>query len=72
MIDIALLSVIRRWHKREGIAIRDIARRTDFKDVTEEQIKFVMNRLNSRPRKTQNYQSPNELFLGQPVDFLVA
>ena len=28
MIDVALLSVIRRWHLREGISIREIARRT--------------------------------------------
>jgi transposase len=28
VIDIALLSVIRRWHFREGIPIREIRRRT--------------------------------------------
>ena len=28
MIDVALLSVIRRWHFREGKGIREIARRT--------------------------------------------
>ena len=28
MIDVALLSVIRRWHFREGVSIRAIARRT--------------------------------------------
>ena len=28
MIDVAILSVIRRWHFREGISIREIARRT--------------------------------------------
>ena len=28
MIDVALLSVIRRWHVREGVSIREIARRT--------------------------------------------
>jgi len=28
VIDVALLSVIRRWHLREGIPIREIARRT--------------------------------------------
>ena len=28
MIDMALLSVIRRWHFREGIPIREIERRT--------------------------------------------
>ena len=28
MIDVALLSVIRRWHHREGLSVRKIARRT--------------------------------------------
>ena len=28
MINVALLSVIRRWHLREQVAIREIARRT--------------------------------------------
>ena len=28
MIDVALLGVIRRWHLRDGIPIREIARRT--------------------------------------------
>lgn len=28
MIDVALLSVIRRWHLREGVSIREIAGRT--------------------------------------------
>ncbi|EXL07907.1 transposase [Aquamicrobium defluvii] len=28
MIDMALLSVIRRWHLRDGLSIREIARRT--------------------------------------------
>jgi transcriptional regulator with XRE-family HTH domain len=28
VIDVALLSVIRRWRLRDGLAIREIARRT--------------------------------------------
>ncbi|ELS3717377.1 winged helix-turn-helix transcriptional regulator, partial [Vibrio fluvialis] len=28
MIDVSLLSVIRRWHFREGMSQREIARRT--------------------------------------------
>lgn len=30
MIDVALLSVVRRWHLREGASIREIARRTQL------------------------------------------
>ena len=37
---------------------------TDFNQVTDEQVKHVMDRLNNRPRKTRGCQSPNELFMG--------
>jgi IS30 family transposase len=45
---------------------------TDFNQVTDEQIKQVMDRLNNRPRKTRGCRSPNELFMGQRVDLLAA
>lgn len=45
---------------------------TDFNKVTEEEIEFVMNRLNNRPRATRGKRSPNELFMGQQVDLLAA
>lgn len=45
---------------------------TDFNEVTDEQIAFVMERLNNRPRATRNHCSPNELFLGRRVDLLAA
>jgi len=28
VIDVALLSVIRRWHLRGGVSVRELARRT--------------------------------------------
>lgn len=34
MIDVALLSVIRRWHLRDKMAIREIARRTGLSRIT--------------------------------------
>lgn len=43
---------------------------TDFKAVTEKQIRRVMDRINNRPRKTRGCRSPNELFMGQRVDLL--
>lgn len=43
---------------------------TDFNEVTDEEIEFVMNRLNNRPRATRGNRSPNELFMGQQVDLL--
>ncbi|WFE69564.1 IS30 family transposase [Thiomicrospira sp. R3] len=45
---------------------------TDFNEVTQEQIDFVMYRLNTRPRKTREGKQPVELFLGKAVDLLAA
>ena len=45
---------------------------TDFNQVSDEEIEFVMNRLNNRPRATRGGRSPNELFMGLQVDLLVA
>ncbi|MFT5835204.1 MAG: IS30 family transposase [Sulfurimonas sp.] len=33
-----------------------------FKEITDEQIVEVQNKLNSRPRKILNYKTPAELF----------
>jgi IS30 family transposase len=35
-----------------------------FETITDEQIQFVMDRLNNRPRKTLGFKTPNEVFLG--------
>ena len=43
---------------------------TDFSAVTEDKIRFVMERLNNRPRKTRGGKAPNELFLNQRVNLL--
>ncbi|MBU2708434.1 IS30 family transposase [Zooshikella marina] len=43
---------------------------TDFNKVSDEDIQFVMDRLNERPRATRNFKSPNEMFLGWRVDLL--
>lgn len=45
---------------------------TDFNKVSDEQVKFVMDRLNNRPRKSRGGKSPNEIFMGQRVELLVA
>ena len=45
---------------------------TDFSTVTDQHIRFVMDRLNNRPRKTRGCSSPNELFKGRRVDLLAA
>lgn len=43
---------------------------TNFNEVTDEEVQFVMDRLNARPRATRNFRSPNEMFLGQRVNLL--
>ena len=45
---------------------------TDFNQITDDDVQWVMDRLNNRPRKTRGCQSPNELFMGQRVDLLAA
>ena len=55
-----------------GLIRQCFPKETDFNQVTDEQIKQVMDRLNNRPRKTRGNQSPNELFLGLQVDLLAA
>lgn len=45
---------------------------TDFNALDKGDIQNVMDKLNNRPRKTRNYKTPNEIFLGQPVDLLAA
>lgn len=55
-----------------GLIRQYFSKGTDFNDVTEEEIQHVMDRLNSRPRKTRGGKQPIELFLGKFVDLLAA
>ncbi|MCX2842722.1 IS30 family transposase, partial [Microbulbifer thermotolerans] len=45
---------------------------TDFTKVTDEEVHFVMGRLNGRPRASIGGWSLNELFMGQRDDLLAA
>lgn len=38
---------------------------SSFENITDEQVEFVMHRLNNRPRKGLNYQTPQTVFLEQ-------
>ncbi|AZR59197.1 IS30 family transposase [Eikenella corrodens] len=40
---------------------------TDFNEISDTQIRRVRQALNSRPRKTLGYKTPNEVFLGRLV-----
>ena len=45
-----------------GLIRQYFPKNMSFESVDSKKIQFVQNRLNSRPRKTLNYRSPNELF----------
>lgn len=57
MIDVALLSVIRRWHFREGMPIREIARRTGLSRNT---VRKYLNSKELDPRYPAR-KSPSKL-----------
>lgn len=40
---------------------------TDFKEITQKEVKERVELLNQRPRKTREYETPNMLFLGRAV-----
>jgi transposase, IS30 family len=44
-----------------GLIRQYIPKKTDMATVTAEQLKFIQNRLNNRPRKTLDYLTPNEV-----------
>lgn len=44
----------------------------DLTTVTDEDVQFVMDRLNNRPRETLGWKTPNEVLLGQSADLLAA
>ena len=45
-----------------GLIRRFFSKGTDFKKVTEKQLKIVQEKLNNRPRKVLGYRTPNEVF----------
>ncbi|GAB2897125.1 IS30 family transposase [Microbulbifer echini] len=55
-----------------GLIRQHFPKDTDFNKVTGEQVQFVMDRLNSRPRASLGGRSPNELFMGLQDNLLTA
>ena len=45
-----------------GLLRQFFPKKTDFKTVTNQELKNAVNNLNNRPRKTRNYKTPNQLF----------
>jgi transposase, IS30 family len=55
-----------------GLIRQRLPKGFNFNKVTNSQIEFVMNGLNTRPRKTRGGKQAIELFLGEAVDLLTA
>ncbi|RAW93942.1 transposase, partial [Photorhabdus sp. S9-53] len=47
-----------------GLIRQYFPKETDFNEISDQEINFVVNRLNNRPRKTRGRKTPNELFKG--------
>ena len=45
-----------------GLIREYFPKRTDFKKVSDDEVQFVEDRLNNRPRKCLSYRTPNEAF----------
>jgi IS30 family transposase len=54
----------------KGLIRQNFPKGTEFNTETDEEIVFVMNRLNDRPRANGGGKSTWGLFLGQRVDLL--
>jgi len=50
-----------------GLIRRFFPKGTDFKKITEKQLKVVQKKLNNRPRKVLGYRTPNEVFKSELV-----
>jgi len=48
-----------------GLIRQYFPKKTDFKTISKERVREVQDLLNSRPRKTFDYATPNDIFLKQ-------
>lgn len=55
-----------------GLVRRYIPKRTDFEEVSDEEIQMIQYRLNHRPRKALGYKTPYEVFMKEISRKLVA
>lgn len=55
-----------------GLIRQYFPKKTDFKQVSNDDVLRVQELLNNRPRKKLNYKTPNEVFLKKSVDLFVA
>ena len=48
-----------------GLVRRYLPKRTDFTDLTQEELDDIVEEINNRPRKCLDYATPNEVFLSE-------
>lgn len=53
-----------------GLIRQFLPKKTDFAEVSQQEIRKVVENLNKRPRKTRDYKTPNELFLGEFIPLI--
>lgn len=54
-----------RLLRENGLIRQYVPKGADFADVTEDDLAFIMRRLNNRPRKCLGMKTPNQVFFGQ-------
>jgi IS30 family transposase len=61
-----------RNENQNGLVRQYLTRNTDLSTVTEQQLKCIQDKLNNRPRKKNNFQSPKAIFLNPHPNYPVA
>ena len=63
-----------RWsNENTNWLLRQFApKKTDFEKITQNQLKYYVSLINSRPRKRLNYKTPNEVFFNKNLKLCVS
>lgn len=63
-----------RWSNENtnGLLRQFVPKKTDFKNITQNQLKYYVSLINSRPRKRLNYKTPSEVFLNKYLKLCVS
>lgn len=76
-VDIYFANPYSSWERganenTNGLIRQYFPKGMDLTTVTDDDIQFVMDRLNNRPRETLGWKTPNEVLWGQTADLLAA
>ena len=68
-IDVFFAHPYHSWERglnenTNGLIRQYLPKGTDFRTLTLEKLRSIMDRLNNRPRKCLGFKTPNQLFLG--------